>query len=196
MSRLRIRRRPVLYWALTGALALVTALVVSSTVAAAREARAGYGTTRVSRRGHTRHRARRHHRSRRHDARRATASRSFLRARSPRPPSAQVASAAILEGEPVVESRVAGHGMIPEGSIGIAVPLDAGTLALAVGDHVEVLATFDPDTIDGNPTIVVAPLAIVVDVRDAAVTLSLPQADGERVAFALSTAAVTVALLP
>ena len=46
MSRLRIRRRPVLYWALTGALALVTALVVSSTVAAAREARAGYGTTR------------------------------------------------------------------------------------------------------------------------------------------------------
>jgi hypothetical protein len=86
--------------------------------------------------------------------------------------------------------------MIPDGSIGIAVPIDQGTLTLAIGDRVEVLATFDPDSIDGNPTIVVAPLAIVVDVRDAAVTLSLPQADGERVAFALSTAAVTVALLP
>ncbi len=69
-------------------------------------------------------------------------------------------------------------------------------MSLAVGDRVEVLATFDPDAIDGNPTIVVAPLAVVVDVRDAAVTLSMPQADGERVAFALSTAAVTVALLP
>ena len=111
-------------------------------------------------------------------------------------PVGEVASAAILEGEPVVESRVAGHGMIPTGSIGIAVPLDSGTLSLAIGDRVEVLATFDPDTIDGNPTIVVAPLAIVIDVRDAAVTLSLAQSDGERVAFALSTAAVTVALLP
>ncbi len=195
MSRLRIRRRPVLYWALTGALALVTALVVSSTVAAAREARAGYGTTRsvvVAT----------------HDIAPGATIEPGDTTLEERPlavipsgaltetPVAQVASAAILEGEPVVESRVAGHGMIPEGSIGIAVPLDAETLALAVGDRVEVLATFDPDTIDGNPTIVVAPLAIVVDVRDASVTLSLPQADGERVAFALSTAAVTVALLP
>ena len=86
--------------------------------------------------------------------------------------------------------------MIPAGSIGIVVPVDPATLSLAVGDRVEVLATFDPDAIEGNPTIVVAPLAVVVDVREAAVTLSMPQADGERVAFALSTAAVTVALLP
>jgi hypothetical protein len=112
------------------------------------------------------------------------------------PPVGQVASATILEDEVVVDRRVAGHGMIPAGSIGIAVPLDPGTLTLTIGDHVEVLATFDPDSIDGNPTMVVAPLAVVVDVRDAAVTLSMPQADGERVAFALSTAAVTVALLP
>ena len=46
MSRLRIRRRPLVYWTVTGALALVTGLVVSSAVASAREARAGYGTTR------------------------------------------------------------------------------------------------------------------------------------------------------
>jgi Flp pilus assembly protein CpaB len=195
MPRLRIRRRPVLYWALTGALALVTALVVSSTVAAAHEARAGYGTTLAV------------IVAARDIAPGATIEAADIRI-EPRPiavlpsgsltetPVGEVASAAILEGEPVVESRVTGHGMIPAGSIGIAVPLDPGTLSLAVGDRVEVLATFDPDTIDGNPTIVVAPLAIVVDVRDAAVTLSLPQSDGERVAFALSTAAVTVALLP
>ncbi len=29
MSRLRIRRRPLVYWSLTGALALVTGMVVS-----------------------------------------------------------------------------------------------------------------------------------------------------------------------
>ena len=195
MSRLRIRRRPVLYWALTGALAIVTALVVNSTVAAARDARAAYGITRsvvvathdiapgaTIESGDTRLE---------HRPTAVVPSDALTEA-----PVAQVASAAILEGEPVVESRVAGHGMIPAGSIGIAVPIDQGTLTLAIGDRVEVLATFDPDSIDGNPTIVVAPLAIVVDVRDAAVTLSLPQADGERVAFALSTAAVTVALLP
>ena len=84
--------------------------------------------------------------------------------------------------------------LIPAGDVGIAVPIDPGTLTLAIGDRVEVLATFDPDTIDGNPTIVVSALALVVDVRDAAVTLSMPQADGERVAFALATAAVTVVL--
>ena len=125
MSRLRIRRRPVLYWALTGALALVTALVVSSTVAAAREARAGYGTTRsvvVAT----------------HDIAPGATIEPGDTTLQERPlavipsgaltetPIGQVASAAILEGEPVVESRVAGHGMIPEGSIGIAVPLDAG----------------------------------------------------------------------
>ena len=45
MSGLRLRRRPLVYWALTGTLSLVTALVVSSAVAGARETRAGYGTT-------------------------------------------------------------------------------------------------------------------------------------------------------
>jgi pilus assembly protein CpaB len=195
MPRLRIRRRPVIYWMVTGVLALVTGLVVSSTVSAAHEAQAGYGSTRrVAVAAHDL-------------APGATIATGDVRIEQ-RPiavlprgtlddaPVGNVAIAAIIAGEPIIAARVAGHGLIPAGSIGIAVPLDSGTLTLTVGDHVEVLATFDPDTIDGNPTIVVAPLAIVVAVGDAAVTLSMPQADGERVAFALSTAAVTVALLP
>jgi Flp pilus assembly protein CpaB len=195
MFRLRIRRRPLVFWSLTGALALITGMVVSGAVAGAREARAGYGTARVVAVAA-------------HDIPAGTTigpGDTRLEERPiavvpegtlTKPPVGQVASAVILEGEPVVESRVAGHGLIAAGSIGIAVPLDPGTLSLAMGDRVEVLATFDPDAIDGNPTIVVAPLAIVVDVGEAAVTLSMPQPDGERVAFALSTAAVTVALLP
>ena len=116
------------------------------------------------------------------------------------PPVGRIASAAIIEGEPVVADRVAATGvsavaaLIPAGDVGIAVPIDPGTMTLAIGDRVEVLATFDPDTIDGAPTIVVSRLAVVVDVRDEAVTLSMPQGDGERVAFALATAAVTVVL--
>jgi Flp pilus assembly protein CpaB len=195
MSRLRIRRRPLVYWSLTGALALVTGVVVSSAVAGAREARAGYGTARVVVVAT-------------HDLPAGTVigpddvdTEARPIAVVPagaltEPPIDAVASATILEGEVVVERRVAGHGMIHAGSIGIAVPVDPALLTLSVGDRVEVLATFDPDAIEGNPTIVVAPLAVVVGVSDAAVTLSMPQADGERVAFALSTAAVTIALLP
>jgi Flp pilus assembly protein CpaB len=169
--------------------------MVSSSVAAGREARAGYGTARsVAVAAHD-------------IAPGATIepadARLELRPVAVLPhgvldevPVGKVASASILGGEPIVESRIVGHGLIPAGSIGIAVPVDPGTLTLATGDHVEVLATFDPDTIEGNPTIVVAPLAVVVDRGDAAVTLSMPQSDGERVAFALSTAALTIALLP
>ncbi len=199
MSRLRMRRRPLVYWLLTGALALVTGLVVSNAVAGAREARADYGTARAVVVAA-------------HDIPAGTMIEpgdvgvelrpiAVVPAGAlTEPPIGQVASATIVEGEPLVESRIAGAGvgpvaaMISTGDLGIAVPLDPRTLRLAVGDRVEVLATFDPDSIDGNPTIVVAPLAVVVDVGDAAVTLSMPRADGERVAFALATAAVTVAL--
>ena len=195
MSRLRMRRRPLVYWLLTGALALVTGLIVSNAVAGAREVRADYGTARAV------------VVAARDIPAGATIEPSDLEVEQrpiavvpagalTEPPIGQVATATIVAGEPLVESRVAGHGMIRAGDVGIAVPVDPGTLRLAVGDHVEVLATFDPDSIDGNPSIVVAPRALVVDVGDAAVTLSMPQADGERVAFALSTAAVTVVLLP
>jgi hypothetical protein len=57
------------------------------------------------------------------------------------------------------------------------------------------MATFDPESIEGPPTIVVASRAIVVDVRDAAATLAMPETDAQRVAFALAAGVVTVVLL-
>ncbi len=117
------------------------------------------------------------------------------------PPIGHVASAPIMRDEPLVAARVAGGGMsaiaalVPPGDVGIAVPVDAGTLAVSVGDAVEVMATFDPDSIEGPPTIVVAPRAVVIDVRDTAATLAMPEADAQRVAFALATGVVTVVLL-
>ncbi len=110
MSRLRIRRRPFVYWTLTGALALVTAFVVSGAVAGAREARAGYGTARVV-----------------VVAARDIAAGEKIEADDTRleerplavvperaldtPPVGRVASAAILAGEPVVADRVAPSGV-------------------------------------------------------------------------------------
>jgi Flp pilus assembly protein CpaB len=199
MTRLRIRRRPIIYWSLTAAVALATGLTVSGAVAGARDARSAYGTSRlvvVAARdiaaGHTIEAA------------------DVLAQERPlavipegalaEPPVGQVASAAVLRGEPLVEARVASAGvsaiaaLIAPGDVGIAVPLDTGTLALSVGDAVQVMATFDPESIEGPPTIVVAPRATVVDVRDAAATLTMPESDAQRVAFALATGVVTVVL--
>lgn len=199
MTRLRIRRRPIIYWTLTAALALATGLTVSGAVAGARDARSAYGTSRlviVAARdiaaGHT------------IEAADVTTDERPL-AVIPEgvlddPPIGRVASAAVLRGEPLVTTRVAGAGvsaiaaLIGPGEVGIAVPLDPGSLALRVGDTVEVMATFDPESIEGPPTIVVAPRAAVVDVREAAVTLTMPDSDAQRVAFALAAGVVTVVL--
>jgi Flp pilus assembly protein CpaB len=200
MTRLRIRRRPIIYWSATAALALITGLVVSGAVAGARDARSAYGKSRVI----------------------VVAARDIEAGQTidtadvqveerplavipegalTDPPIGRVASAATMRGEPMLAVRVGDPGvsaiaaLIPPGEVGIAVPLDAGTLAVSVGDAVEVMATFDPDRIEGPPTIVVAPRAVVVDVRDAAATLALPEPDAQRVAFALATGVVTVVLL-
>jgi Flp pilus assembly protein CpaB len=200
MPRLRIRRRPIIYWSFTGALALVTGLIVSGAVAGARDARSAYGTARVI-----------------IVATRDIEAGESIEAADVRaearplavipdgalddPPIGQVASAAIMRGEPLVAARLAGAGvsaiaaLVPPGDVGIAVPLDAGALAVSVGDVVEVMATFDPDSIEGPPTIVLAPRAVVVDVRDAAATLAMPESDAQRVAFGLATGVVTVVLL-
>lgn len=200
MPRLRIRRRPFIYWSLTGALALVTGLIVSGAVAGARDARSAYGTARVIivatrdiEAGKTIDAA---------DVRAEERPLAVIPEGAVEdPPIGQVASAAIVRGEPLVASRVAGTGvsavaaLVPAGDVAIAVPLDPGTLAVSVGDAVEVMATFDPDSTEGPPTIVVAPRAVVVDVRDAAATLAMPDTDAQRVAFALAAGVVTVVLL-
>ncbi|HMK10006.1 MAG TPA: SAF domain-containing protein, partial [Acidimicrobiales bacterium] len=157
-GRLRVRRRPLVFWSLTGALALATGLFVSAAAAGARDARSRYGATRAVVVAT-------------HDIPAGTTIESGDTRVEVRPagvvpagalterPTGRVASAAILAGEPVVADRVAAEGvgaiaaLIASGDVGIAVPLDPDTLTVQVGDRVEVLATFDPDSIEGNPTI-------------------------------------------
>ena len=68
-------------------------------------------------------------------------------------------------------------------------------MPLDIGDHVDVLATFDPKTSTGDePTFPVARDAIVVHVGHDAVTIAVRTASAPKVAYALVAGAVTLVL--
>nr|MDQ3305940.1 SAF domain-containing protein [Actinomycetota bacterium] len=113
----------------------------------------------------------------------------------------QTVAAPIMAGEAVVAERLAPAGLsplaaaLPAGGRGIAVPTGPGTLPLEAGDIVDVLVTFDPDTVgDGEPTFPVARAAAVIGVNEEAVTLGVTSEEASRVAFALTAGVVTLVL--
>lgn len=117
------------------------------------------------------------------------------------PAEGQTVAEPILAGEAVVAERLAPAGLsplaaaLPPGGRGVAVPTGAGTPPLQPGDVVDVLVTFDPDTVgDGEPTFPVARSATVVSAGDDAVTLAVSQEEASRVAFALTAGVVVVVL--
>jgi Flp pilus assembly protein CpaB len=111
---------------------------------------------------------------------------------------------ALSPGEVVLRRRLAPDGLtgpaalVPPGWRAVAVPVssDAAALRLAVGDAVDVLATFPTDPAAGDPTVVVAAGALVVDARPDAVTLAVPPATAPRLAYALARATLTLTLAP
>lgn len=117
------------------------------------------------------------------------------------PAEGQTVAAPILAGEAVMAERLAPAGLsplaaaLPAGGRGIAVPTGPGTPPLEPGDVVDVLVTFDPDSVgDGEPTFPVARAAAVVDVGEEAVTLGVSQEEVSRVAFALTAGVVVLVL--
>ncbi len=117
------------------------------------------------------------------------------------PAEGQTVVAAIARGEAVVATRLAPAGLsalaaaLPAGTVGIAVPNGSGGLSLEPGDAVDVLVTFDPDTVgDGEPTFPVARAAMVLEVGEEAVTLAVHEPEASRVAFALTAGVVTLVL--
>jgi pilus assembly protein CpaB len=118
-------------------------------------------------------------------------------------PVGRTATSPTFTGEPLVAGRLAPAGLsgvaalLPPGTRAIAVPLAGSGPPLAVGDSVDVLATFDPVIAgDADPTVVVAERATVLGVGDAGdtVTVAVPVADAPRVAFAVTQGTVTLAL--
>lgn len=113
--------------------------------------------------------------------------------------------APVLAGEVVVDDRLAPAGLqgaaalVPPGGRAIAIPAGpGGRPPLRIGDRVDVLATvaYDSAGTDTPPTFVVAAAALVVAVDDAGdlVTVAVPAEDAPRVAHAVTTATVTLAL--
>lgn len=198
--RLPLLRRPSLFWLAALGLAIVTGLTVARLLADAQAGAARWGETRpilvattdlppgaVLGPGDT-------------ELQRLPA--ALVPAASiGRPADGQTVAAPIYRGEPVVAERLAPAGLspvaaaLPPGSRGIAVPAGGQALPLAVGDLVDVLVTFAPDTVgDGEPTFAVARSAAVVDVGEEAVTLAVTEDEASRVAFALTAGVVTLTL--
>lgn len=122
----------------------------------------------------------------------------------------QVVRSPVLAGEVVVDARLAPAGLegaaalVPPGSRAIAVPSGpGGRPPMQAGDRVDLLATvaYERAGSEGNasdepPTFLVAAAAVVVAVDDGAdiVTVAVPAGDAARVAHAVATAAITLAL--
>lgn len=194
VSRLALRRRPILYWTTSALVAAACALVVGGLTARAEQAAARYGGLRavavvvqplavgdeVSA----------------DDVRIERIPRAFV-------PDGALGSAPVGRtvltplhpGEAVVAERLAPDGLrgvaalLPEGSVALAVPGGPAALDLAVGDVVDVLATAG----DGS-TRVVAGEALVVAAGDETVTVAVEQREGPAVATALTQATVNLAL--
>ncbi len=110
--------------------------------------------------------------------------------------------APVFPGVPIVAAQLAPDGrrglaaLLPPGSRAVAVPNGRPGLALVRGDEVDVLATFDvADPAEGGPpTFPVATHALVVDVGDESAAVAVTPDEAARVAFALASGVVTLAL--
>src|SRR6478609_6401410 len=103
-----------------------------------------------------------------------------------------------------VTARTGLGGVVPAGQRAVRLVVEHG-LRPAVGDLVDVLATFDPQTLgdDGDPTIVVAPAVPVVAVDlpadggdTVAVTVLVTPHQVTRLAFAAAAGTISLALAP
>ena len=204
MSRLRrIRRATFRYWAVVAVLMFLTFELVGRVHSSARAAVAKHGTT------ETVWVAARHVTAgevlRQGDVRRVEIPTAFLpHGEAARRVEGQATTVPLVAGEVVLAARLAPSGVrgaaarVPPGSRALAVPMGpGGPLAVEVGDRVDLLATFPPDTTTGDePTFAVAESAVVVDVSpdDDTVTVAVPSEDAARVAYAIAVGVVTLAL--
>lgn len=199
----RLGRRPVLWWLAALLLSGLTAQVVMGALARAEAGAARYGTTRAV----------------------LVTTRAVDAGEVLDPGAAEVrdvpagfvppgavgvdalgsrARETLHAGEVVHGGRLAPGGLsavaalLPPATRGIAVPTDAGTLPLVVGDAVDVLATVAELTefTGGPPTATLATGALVVDVQEGAVTVAVPEDDAARVAYAVTTGVASLTLTP
>lgn len=199
---LALRRRPRLWWALVALTAAAAGLLASSIAARAEAARAAWGETElvVIANGDIEVGDRVEPGDVTVEARpRVLVPAGALHAL----PDGAIASAAIVAGEVVVESRLAPAGLsplaasLPAGTRAVAIPAELGlTAPLQAGDRVDVLVALAHEAAgDGPPGFTLVPNAVVVAVDEHAVTIAVPRDDAPRIAVALGAGAVSLALV-
>jgi len=109
----------------------------------------------------------------------------------------------IARGEVVTERRMAGNGssgptaQLGDSSVAFAIPSDAATPSLKIGDHVTLFAPSDVVATAGRsagPATRIADYAVVVSVSEKAVMIGVPLGDAASVAKALLATSVVIAL--
>jgi Flp pilus assembly protein CpaB len=115
---------------------------------------------------------------------------------------AGVAVVDLHRGEALTRERLAGASTsalaarLPAGTRGVAIPLDETSVPVRRGDRVDVIVTVDPESAgQGPPSFVVARNVPVVGVTDEAATVAVPLDLAPKVAWATTTAAVTLSLV-
>jgi Flp pilus assembly protein CpaB len=106
----------------------------------------------------------------------------------------------LFRGVAVVSSNLAPDGLqglaalLPADTEAVAVPTGTASVPLRRGDRVDVLATFDPPSPGQDPTFPVAEAALVVDVGPEAAAVAVGPEEAKRVAFAVASGTVTLAV--
>lgn len=115
-------------------------------------------------------------------------------------PRGRVVRSRLSAGEILVAHRLSGPGASGLAAVldvderAVAIPSVGFDLPVAVGDHVDVLATFDPLVGPHDGTVVLADRARVVDVEAETVTVAVTVSDARTLTNALVHATVTLAL--
>ncbi len=116
-------------------------------------------------------------------------------------PTGRTVRAGVVAGEVLVADRLAGAGrdgagaLVPPGWRGVAIPIVDAAIPARPGDVVDVVASFDPSLDLREPSTVVVPGAVVVDVADDALTVAVPRSRVTAVAFAVANGIVSLALV-
>lgn len=194
LSRLALRRRPLVYWCTTVLAAAAAALLVGGLTARAEAAAARYGGLRpvvvvdspvdTGESVDT------------GDVRVEQVPRAFVpEGALSSVPDGRTALGPLYPGEVLLAERLAPDGvhgvaaLLPDGTRAMAVPAGPAALRIRTGDVVDVLATAPDGTSE-----VVADAATVVDAGDATTTVAVRVSDAPAVATALTQATVTLAL--
>jgi Flp pilus assembly protein CpaB len=117
-------------------------------------------------------------------------------------PAERTVTTPIAAGEVITELNAGRSGlsataaMVSDNERAVPLSLRGFHSALEIGDRVDVLATFEHVATEGEPTVIVAESARVVQIGEDSVMVAVPRSQATKVAFAATRADIVLALSP